>query len=56
MSTKPSLLHDDIEAIDSLENFPTPPADINQQIHTVKFGINYRFNFGKAPAPVVARY
>jgi outer membrane immunogenic protein len=32
------------------------PADINQQIHAVKFGINYRFNFGKAPAPVVARY
>ena len=41
---------------DSLGAFPAAPADINQQIHTVKFGINYRFNFGKAPAPVVARY
>jgi len=28
-------------------------ADIDQQIHVVKLGINYRFNWG---APVVARY
>ena len=32
------------------------PADVDQQIHTVKFGINYRFGWGKAPAPLVARY
>jgi len=32
-------------------------ADISQRINVVKFGINYRFGFfGKAPAPVVARY
>jgi outer membrane immunogenic protein len=30
------------------------PADVDQRIHTVKFGINYRFNWGKAP--VAARY
>ncbi len=45
-----------VTLVDSLGNFDPAPADINQQIHTVKFGINYRFNFGKAPAPVVARY
>ena len=45
-----------VTLVDSLGTFPAAPADINQQIHTVKFGINYRFNFGKAPAPVVARY
>ena len=32
------------------------PANIDQQVHTVKFGINYRFGWGKAPTPVVARY
>jgi outer membrane immunogenic protein len=45
-----------VTLVDSLGAFPAAPADINQQIHTVKFGINYRFNFGKTPAPVVARY
>jgi outer membrane immunogenic protein len=32
------------------------PADIEQRIHTVKFGINYRFGWGKGKAPIVARY
>jgi outer membrane immunogenic protein len=35
------------------------PARVDQRIHTVKFGINYRFGWGKAPigkGPVVARY
>jgi outer membrane immunogenic protein len=32
------------------------PADIEQRIHTVKFGINYRFDWGKGKAPIVARY
>ena len=45
-----------VTLVDLLGNFGPVPADVNQQIHTVKFGINYRFNFGKAPAPVVARY
>jgi len=31
-----------------------PGVDIRQRIQTVKFGINYRFDWGKAP--VVARY
>jgi outer membrane immunogenic protein len=31
-------------------------AHIKQQIHTVQFGINYRFGWGKGKAPVVARY
>ena len=31
-------------------------AHIKQQIHTVQFGINYRFGLGKGKAPVVARY
>jgi outer membrane immunogenic protein len=30
--------------------------DAKERIETVKIGINYRFNFGKTPAPVVARY
>jgi outer membrane immunogenic protein len=30
------------------------PADVDQQLHLVKFGINYRF--GWAASPVVARY
>ena len=41
---------------DSLAASMRPPADVNQQIHAVAFGVNYRFNFGKAPAAVVARY
>ncbi len=35
------------------------PVNIKQDINAVKFGINYRFNWGKAPigkAPVVASY
>jgi outer membrane immunogenic protein len=31
-------------------------ADINQRINVVKGGFNFRFNWGKYPAPVVARY
>jgi hypothetical protein len=31
-------------------------ADINQRINVVKGGINFRFNGGKYPAPVVAKY
>jgi outer membrane immunogenic protein len=30
--------------------------NIEQRIHTVKFGLNYRFNWGKGKAPVVASY
>ncbi len=41
--------------VDLLGNFGPVPADVNQQIHTVKFGVNYRFGYGKAPAPVVAK-
>jgi outer membrane immunogenic protein len=33
----------------------TVNADVTQKIHLVKFGLNYRFNWG-APAPVAARY
>jgi outer membrane immunogenic protein len=42
----------------STSNNGRPPlsADIAQQIHTVKFGINYRFSWGKAPAPIAAKY
>jgi hypothetical protein len=36
--------------------FLNPLIDVKQDINAVKFGINYRFNFGKAPTPVVARY
>jgi hypothetical protein len=32
------------------------PADIEQRIHTVKFGINYRLDWGKGKAPIVVRY
>jgi outer membrane immunogenic protein len=31
-------------------------ADINQRINVVKGGVNFRFNWGKYPAPIVARY
>jgi outer membrane immunogenic protein len=42
----------------STSNNGMPPlsADIAQQIHTVKFGINYRFSWGKAPGPIAAKY
>jgi outer membrane immunogenic protein len=33
-----------------------PGVDIKQRINAVKFGINYRFGWGKGKAPVVARY
>jgi outer membrane immunogenic protein len=32
------------------------PVHVKQDINAVKFGINYLFGWGKAPAPVVARY
>lgn len=32
------------------------PADVRQRIEAVKFGLNYRFDWGKAAAPVVAKY
>ena len=34
----------------------TVPLDISQQVHEIKLGLNYRFNWGKAATPVVARY
>jgi len=40
-------------------NNPHTLTDIKQDINVVKFGINYRFNWGKAPigkGPVVAKY
>jgi len=33
-----------------------PGIDIKQRLNAVKFGINYRFDWGKGKAPVVARY
>jgi hypothetical protein len=45
-----------VTLVDSLGGFDPAPADVNQQIHAVVFGINYPFNLGKAPAVVVARY
>jgi outer membrane immunogenic protein len=33
-----------------------PGIDIKQTVNAVKFGINYRFDWGKGKAPVVARY
>jgi outer membrane immunogenic protein len=35
--------------------FATVNADIDQKLHLIKFGLNYRFGWG-APAPVAARY
>ncbi len=32
------------------------PVDVKQRIEAVKFGINYRFGWGKIPTPVVAKY
>jgi outer membrane immunogenic protein len=32
------------------------PADVKQRTEAVKFGINYRFGWGKTPTPVVAKY
>ena len=32
------------------------PVSVKQDINVVKFGINWRWNWGKAPAPIVARY
>jgi len=38
----------------------TVPLDIRQQVHAIKLGLNWRFNWGKAPVvgkePVVAKY
>jgi hypothetical protein len=31
-------------------------AAVYQQIHVLKFGINYRFGWGKTPAPIAAKY
>ena len=44
-----------VTLFDPVHNF-TVPADVKQRIEAVKFGINYRFGWGKTPAPVVARY
>jgi outer membrane immunogenic protein len=32
------------------------PVSIKQDINAVKFGINWRWGWGKAPTPVVAKY
>jgi outer membrane immunogenic protein len=34
----------------------TVPLDVGQQVHAVKLGLNWHFNWGKAPTPVAARY
>jgi outer membrane immunogenic protein len=34
----------------------TLPVDVTQKIHLIKFGLNYRFNWGAPAAPVAARY
>jgi outer membrane immunogenic protein len=41
---------------DALGNLGSGGADINQRINVLKFGVNYRFGWGKAPLPVAARY
>jgi len=33
-----------------------PGINVSQRISVVKFGINWRFNWGKTLAPVVAKY
>jgi outer membrane immunogenic protein len=33
-----------------------PGIDVKQTINAVKFGVNYRFDWGKGKAPIVARY
>jgi outer membrane immunogenic protein len=40
-------------------NAPGSDVNIREQVHLIKLGINYHFNWGKAPfgkEPVVARY
>lgn len=38
-------------------NGTTPARDLDGDLHLVKFGLNYRFGgYGKAPAPIVAKY
>lgn len=32
------------------------PVTVKQDINAIKFGVNYRFGWGKAPTPVVAKY
>jgi outer membrane immunogenic protein len=34
----------------------TVPVDLRQQVHAIKLGLNWRFNWGKGKAPVIARY
>jgi len=33
-----------------------PGINVSQRISTLKFGINYRFDWGKGKAPIIARY
>lgn len=35
---------------------PFGPLSVKQDINVVRFGINWRWNWGKAPPPVVAKY
>jgi hypothetical protein len=51
----PLLLPGTVNGDEGLE-ISSVDAHIKQQIHTVQFGINYRFGWGKGKAPVVARY
>ncbi len=53
--TRNVLLPGTINGDDGIE-ISSVDAHIKQQIHTVQFGINYRFGLGKGKAPVVARY
>ena len=36
--------------------FGVTPSRIDQKLHIVKVGLNYKFDWGKTPAPVAARY
>jgi outer membrane immunogenic protein len=37
-------------------SFPTLPTTANLTVNTFKVGVNYKFDWGKGKAPVVARY
>jgi outer membrane immunogenic protein len=41
---------------DAFGNLGPGGADINQRLNVIKFGVNYRFGWGKTPFPVTARY
>ena len=52
VTTRPDAVKTHFDPVADRSGF----VDVKQRIEAVKFGINYRFGWGKTPPPAVAKY